>query len=198
MSLDPILTALLRDPLPLTTVLLPPGAGGIPAVPGLYTWWTVPAGLPTVAGPPHPTVPDLRLLYIGIAPSSTTSRSTLRSRVAGHHIRGNIRGSTLRRSLATLLAADLDLHPYFRDPKVCLPAVEEDQLRAWQHDHLRLTWAEHPTPWTVEAMVIAALTPPLNLEHNQGHPFYAPLSAARAAFRAQAQQGSGTPPSAPL
>lgn len=68
-----------------------------PSAPGLYAWWASPAVLPDLVGRAHPTVQDLRLLYIGLA-------AKLRSRLASNHLRRS-GSSTLRRTLAGLLLA---------------------------------------------------------------------------------------------
>ena len=48
----------------------PIGAGDVrarvPAAPGLYAWCASPAVLPALSGPSRPSIPDLRLLYVGI------------------------------------------------------------------------------------------------------------------------------------
>lgn len=72
---------------------------GPPETGGLYSWWiTDPTALPTF--PLKPRQDGLSLLYVGIAPSRVTSSQTLRSRVLGERIRGNLCNSTFRRSLA--------------------------------------------------------------------------------------------------
>lgn len=70
----------------------------VPAVPGLYAWCANPSILPTLPGTPHPSIPDLRSLYIGIA-------TRLRNRLASNHL-GRTGRSTLRRTLAGLLLDD--------------------------------------------------------------------------------------------
>jgi hypothetical protein len=51
-----------------------------PLAEGLYAWWAPPAILPELVGPAHSTVPDLRLLYVGLA-------TKLRSRLASNYLR---------------------------------------------------------------------------------------------------------------
>jgi len=79
-----------------------PNAGGLPESAGLYAWWMVPGLIPGVTGPSHPAQP-FELLYVGIAPKDAQSRATLRSRIRGQHLGGNIGSSTFRQSLAALL-----------------------------------------------------------------------------------------------
>src|SRR5689334_13032085 len=76
--------------------------GGLPESAGLYAWWVSPRAIPGVAGPAHPLQP-FELLYVGIAPKDAKSTATLRSRVRGQHLGGNIGSSTFRQSLAALL-----------------------------------------------------------------------------------------------
>ena len=92
---------------------------------------------------------------------------------------GNIAASTLRRTLAALLVDQLGLTPIARRSKVVLPKEQNTLLSNWQQQHLRLTWHVTKEPWTIEASVIAALGPPLNLASNQTHVFYETLSLAR-------------------
>lgn len=70
-----------------------------PVAAGIYAWWASPDVLPALAGPMHPSTPELRLLYIGIATKK------LRSRLAFNHL-GRSGSSTLRRTLAGFLLDD--------------------------------------------------------------------------------------------
>src|SRR4051794_5059599 len=76
--------------------------GGLPGSRGLYAWWVSPGAVPNVGGPAHPREP-FELLYVGVAPKGAQSTATLRSRIHGQHLRGNIGSSTFRQSLAALL-----------------------------------------------------------------------------------------------
>jgi hypothetical protein len=149
----------------------------LPKTGGLYAWWIAKNVLPVVPSTTHHN--GLDLLYIGIAPSGTSSTATLSSRVVGNHMRGNIAASTLRRTLAALLLDELKLTPLRRKTKVILPKEQNQLLSDWQQRHLKLTW--HPTskPWLLEHAVIAELAPPLNLAANNQHAFYTTLSLAR-------------------
>ncbi len=151
----------------------------LPKSGGIYAWWIARKRLIGVPANNHPTDAELDLLYVGIAPSGPTSGSTLRSRVVGNHMRGNIAASTLRRTLAALLIDELALKPIKTPTKVTLPKAQNSQLSTWQQEHLRLTWHAVAQPWLFEAAVIAQLRPPLNLADNETHPFYKTLSAAR-------------------
>ena len=159
----------------------------LPKAGGLYAWWVHKNALAGVPGNKHPSEQTLDLLYVGIAPSGVTSKSTLRSRIVENHMRGNIAASTLRRTLAALLIDELRLTPIKKGTKVILPRDQNAQLSAWQQTHLRLTWHATQRPWLIEAGVIAALHPPLNLADNGEHPFFPTLSAARMALQQAAR-----------
>src|SRR4051794_25700195 len=76
--------------------------GGLPNAPGLYAWWVLPDAIQGIEGPDHPTE-SMQLLYVGIAPKDNDSRASVRSRVRGQHLGGNVGSSTFRQSLAALL-----------------------------------------------------------------------------------------------
>ncbi|NEL55383.1 GIY-YIG nuclease family protein [Goekera deserti] len=64
---------------------------------------------------------------------------------------------------------------------------DEAHLSEWMNGTLRLTWAEHPEPWTVEAAVIDELQPPLNQADNTAHPAYEYVRQARRRWREAAK-----------
>ena len=130
-----------------------------PAVAGLYAWWASPEVLPALAGPMHPRLDDLRLLYVGIA-------TRLRSRLASNHLRRS-GSSTLRRTLAGLLLDDEHLQTRWTD-RVVLVDDDEIRLTEWMTTNLRVSWCEHPAPRDVEAAIIRTLRPPLNVDHATG------------------------------
>lgn len=165
-----------------------PDAGGLPEAPGFYAWWVTPGALPGVPRRPHPNADTkVDLLYVGIAPGSAMSRQTLRSRVLRNHFGGNTGSSTFRLSLAALLMDAEGYEPVATAKKCVLTAEDNRRLSEWQQANLALTWCEVPEPWTVEAAVIAEMSPPMNLAANGGHPFQATMSAARQGFRAAAR-----------
>ena len=151
---------------------------GIPVEPGFYAWWLIDrSALPDIPlddSPPH-------LLYVGIAPSRASSSATLRSRVLGNHVGGNLAASTFRRSLAALLWRREGWTPYVTAKRKLRFTTEDNAaLTAWQFEHLLLTWAVTTEPWQIEAQVIADLKPPLNVDHNSAHVFCATIKQARA------------------
>ncbi|RBY91057.1 DUF6884 domain-containing protein [Blastococcus sp. TF02A-30] len=134
--------------------------------PGLYAWWVDRTGAAELsAGLDHPVQPGL--LYVGKAgghrPSAEPSSSTLWGRVHGNHLRGNVRGSTLRMSLAAILGA------------AGAPVTEAD-LTAWMHAHLRVAVLPVPSELVgrLEDDLVGRADPPLNLA---GAPQSEPRSA---------------------
>jgi hypothetical protein len=119
------------------------------------------------------------LIYIGLA-------RNLRTRVGRNHYRGPSGSSTLRRALVALLLKPEGYTTRWTTDRVVPIDADEDRLSAWMREHLRVTWAKHPEPATVEAAVIAELGPPLNQDHNRTHPLHSMIAAARAAYRASA------------
>ncbi|MCW2583999.1 MAG: hypothetical protein JWQ53_2789 [Klenkia sp.] len=178
--MDTVIAALCAQP-----IRVDEARDAVPAAPGLYAWWGRFGALPGVSGPKHPSAP-VQLLYVGIAPSGSTSQATLRSRVVGDHIRGTTGSSTLRRSLAALLSEQQGWHSRWTTRPV-LVNRDELALSEWMTQTLQLTWAEHPEPWTVEAAVIAELEPPLNLADNTAHPLHGHVSDARRRWREAAK-----------
>jgi len=182
---EDVVAALLGDPVSVEAALARAGEGGLPAAPGFYAWWAAEGATAGAPHHPHPRRPELGLLYAG--PARPSSRGTIRSRVAGQHVRGNTSSSTFRLVLASLLREELALTPRATASKVVLDRDDDERLRDWQLRHLRLTWAEQERPWEVEAGVIALMRPPLNSAGNREHSFHPRVSSARAAFRAAAR-----------
>lgn len=161
----------------------------MPASAGIYGWYFDALPHPSVHGV-GTLVGPWSLLYIGIAPGRPGSASNLRKRLR-NHLSGNARGSTLRLSLGSLLADELGLTVVPASGKVSF-GTSEAILSKWMDDHARVTWVEHPEPWTVEAEVVRTLHVPLNRDHNHSHPFYRAMGELRAASRSPVR--SLTPP----
>lgn len=183
---EAVARALTSDPVALAVALGPAEAGGVPGAPGFYAWWAARGAIPGLPHHPHPRHLGLGLLYVGISPARPSSRGTIRSRVAGQHVRGNTSSSTFRFVLASLLLEELSLTPRRAASKVVLDRGDNDRLREWQREHLSLTWCVRELPWEVEGEVIALMEPPLNSAGNKAHPFYSRVRSARVAFRATA------------
>lgn len=148
-----------------------------PKAPGLYAWWSTE---PELLGIPGTPLADSFLYYVG----TTKTKRDLRKRLVTHAA-GKARSSTVRFTLAALgavLTTPLDAGR----GKVRLETDEEAELTTWIAEHFGVSWSESDNPGDIEASVIGALKPPLNLDHNSSHPMYATVKAARAAFRARA------------
>lgn len=138
----------------------------VPAIAGVYAWYFD-------AIPPHVPVDGCRvvdghaLLYVGISPRKPgadglkPSRQTMRTRVR-YHYRGNAYGSTLRLTLGSLLAAELDLQLRRVGSGARLTfSAGEEALSQWMSDHARVCWVETAIPWTLEHELIETLVLPL-------------------------------------
>jgi hypothetical protein len=162
----------------------------LPAEPGFYGWWSYQGALAGVPHVPHPLDGELSLLYVRISPARETSRQTIRSRVLGNHLNGNVGSSTFRFVLAALLVDALDLQPDLSGTKVALGAYDNRRLSTWQREHLLLTSCARERPWEIERDVIAQVAPPLNSAGNVAHAFFPTVRAARAEFRRRARVAS--------
>lgn len=165
----------------------------LPAESGVYAWWQTPGALPGVTAPAHPHEP-LELLYVGIAPDEPRpdkppSKSTIHSRVKGHHLADRLASSTLRRALAAFLWQEHGWQPTY-PRKVETPKEANRELTAWMKASLSLAFVEHPTPWSVEPGLIRSMRPPLNWKHNNRHPFRPELKRAGEAFRSAGKESA--------
>lgn len=189
--IDEVVDALLKPAVPLAEAVAAPAAGGMPAAPGVYAWWSPPGSLPDVVGPPHPTVRMLELVYVGIAPKGPGGQRTMRDRLLKDHAR-RTRKSTLRRGVAALLWEREAWTPTTTaDSRPTLDPPSEALLTAWMRENLALTWAVYDRPWDVEAAVIAQLSPPLNIENNVDHPLYGLVWRRRDWWTSAARRASG-------
>jgi hypothetical protein len=116
------------------------------------------------------------------------SRQTLRDRIKYHH-KGNAEGSTLRKTLGSLLSAELHLDLRRVGSGKRMTFVDgEKVLSAWMAQNAGVSWLVDPTPWILEAHLIAELDTPLNIDGNKHNPVYAQLTAARSRAVARARQ----------
>lgn len=166
-------------------------AGAVPDRPGLYAVYaSTPAWRELGLGDP----PDDRPLYVGKAEDSLVSRD-----LKTHFASGKTGRSSPRRSLAALLADELELvamprRPTNPEPRKWTHYALEDpgdgRLTKWMCAHLTLAvWAGPPGTRlaTVELEVMRAWLPPLNLT-GVTTPWTAPVRAARALLAQQAKQ----------
>jgi len=169
--------------------------------PGLYAWWVDGAGAQDLSAGLGLELPAGRI-YVGQAGASSSvatkpSASTLRSRIGRNHLGGKIRSSTLRRTLASILLGPLALMltgPRRLDPE------SEARLTAWMCAHLWIAvWPADSGRQLagIEAEVVAALRPPLNLDHMPPSELRQRLLALRAIVTAGISSRSGAPDPAP-
>lgn len=155
-----------------------------PAAAGLYAWWSAQPELLGIGGTPYG---DAFLYYVGKAEDSLRSRLTT-------HVEKTTRKSTERFTWASLGFREFGWVPGLKRGgetvrEVLIRDADEAALTEWMATHLTVSWSECPKPGKVEAQVIGLLKPPLNLDHNVGHPEYAKVKAARAEFRRVARGG---------
>jgi hypothetical protein len=163
----------------------------VPARPGLYAvhgtaavWRELGLGEPT----------DARPLYVGKAERSLASRD-----VATHFSTGKTGSSTLRRSLAGLLADQLALEGRPRNPakperfaNFGLEESGDGRLTSWMVSHLRLAvWPSRDGAILdlLETAVLAELLPPLNVA-KVSTPWRPQIRAGRRRLAAQAESWS--------
>ncbi len=156
----------------------------VPKKPGVYAWYfkQIPPNVPI--SDCH-KVEGLTLLYVGISPKAPPlngakpSSQNLHKRVR-YHMRGNAEGSTLRLTLGCLLSESLVIQlrrvgggsrKTFSDG--------EKVLSSWMTENAFVAWVECDEPWKHEEQIMPELSLPLNLQHNNEHPFYSSLKAIR-------------------
>jgi len=154
---------------------------------GVYGWW-FDHRLPLVPRGGCIEREGKHLLYIGIAPpkdgsKSRSARTPMQRRLWRNHLRGTVRVSTVRLSLAALLKRALDL-TFWRDSRnrVHMDRQQEDRLSDWMDQHAAISVVQHEEPWALEETLIRGGPPlPLNLSMS-GHPFRSTLSDMRRAL----------------
>jgi hypothetical protein len=166
-ELDAAMRALDTRPARIPAREWPRGARKIDC-PGLYSWWVGTAGAAQLSDGLGQPIAAGRI-YAGQTgatkwPSGTTGHATLASRIGVNHLRGRVRASTFRLTLASCLIAPLELE---RTGRRRLADESEHRLSAWIADHLEV--AVHPfddrdSLSHLEHGVLAELDPPLNLE----------------------------------
>jgi len=149
---------------------------------GVYGWW-FDEDLGTVPRDGCLRLDGKDLLYVGIAQPGERKgrpRAAAGNRLWRNHLRGSVRVSTLRLSLAALLSERLAL-TFFRDARgrVRMAKTDEDKLSTWLDQHAAISVAQHDDPRALERMLIAAgPSLPLNLD-GSWHPFRQTLSELR-------------------
>lgn len=163
----------------------------VPKKPGIYAWYfeQIPPGVP-IDG--CITLNGLTLLYVGISPKapplngSPPSSQHLHKRVR-YHMRGNAEGSTLRLSLGCLLkdVLGIQLRRVGSGTRKTF-STGEDVLSKWMDENAFVTWVECDEPWNHEEQIIPEISLPLNIQHNNNHPFYLDLKAIRSEAKREA------------
>lgn len=152
---------------------------------GIYAWYfhRIPDGVPTS----NCVVRNgATLLYVGIAPSLSSSSATLHSRLC-QHLRGNAYGSTLRLSLGCLLSQHLRIElRRTTSGRRRTFGPGEKILSDWIAANARIAFHVCSEPWRFEREIVNALSLPLNLEFNERHQFHDHLSQLRSTIRAHA------------
>jgi hypothetical protein len=136
----------------------------------------------------------LTLLYTGISPTHpptngrASSSQALRSRIKTHYV-GNAEGSTLRKTLGVLLAAEfgIELRRVGSGARMTF-GMGEQVLSAWMAENAFVHWVLHEQPWELERELIASLDVPLNLAGNTRNIFHATLTRIRADAVARARE----------
>ena len=159
----------------------------VPKFPGVYAWYfrNFPAEIPTDGCEVHQ---GLTLLYIGIVPKNLQSQRTLHDRIKTH-LAGNAESSTLRFSLGCILSTELKIQlRRAGSGKRKTFADGEKILDEWLANNAFVTWVIREHPWEIEKKIIQSVSLPINLKHNQSHPYHSILSEKRKAARELAQE----------
>jgi hypothetical protein len=145
----------------------------VPSEPGVYAWYfkQAPAQIDTTG---CYSIDGMTLLYVGISPKEPPSngrppsRSTLRKRLQTH-FRGNAEGSTLRKTLGCLLAAEtgFPLRRVGSGTRQTFTNPGERALDIWMGENAFVTWFACDRPWELEQEILSSGIPlPLNIQDN--------------------------------
>ena len=118
------------------------------------------------------------LLFLGSVPSKESSNANLRKSILNQHLKGNAHDSTLRLSLACLLKDQLGISLVQHGSRIFL-GDDEEILDEWLNKNVKIAYFVDEEPWIDKVDMIKELNLPLNIEHNQKHPFYATLKKLR-------------------
>ena len=144
----------------------------VPKAPGAYGWWfrTLPGA---VDGAGCEVRDGMTLLHVGISPTppppsgKRPASQDLHKRIRYHFggARGTADGSSLRKSLGVLLAAELvlELRRVGAGKQITL-AGGEAVLNQWMSEHTEVSWVVQPEPWVFEEELTSHLVLPLNLQ----------------------------------
>ena len=151
--------------------------------PGLYAWYASQPALDLLSASFGERI--YQPIYAGQAGANSAKAgiersATLYTRIRSNHLRGNLKASTFRRTLAPVLRKPLGLE---LDAPRRLSQASKDALTAWIAEQLEIVIAPHDDRSTlaaVEHAVLQALDPPLNLDQMLTTPVRARLKVLRA------------------
>ncbi|MEB7711653.1 hypothetical protein NGC32_02825 [Kluyvera cryocrescens] len=162
----------------------------VPATNGVYFWWfkDFPSCVPTEGCIEKD---GYTLLYVGISPDKKgkpSSKANLKTRIKTHYS-GNAEGSTLRRTLGVLLAAEshFPLRRVGSGTRTTFTHSGEQWLDRWMEQNAKVHWVAHDEPWVLEESLIGSIALPLNIQGNT-HAFKPLLSAMRSKAMAEAKR----------
>ena len=150
----------------------------IPKSSGVSFWYfrDIPSVVPTFG---CSTLNGCTLLYLGIAPDRTRRSASLFSSITRNY-RGNVEGSSLRRTLALLLQEKSRMPLLTASgARTVLTAGGKRWLDHWMDENTFVGWTEHPEPRLIEYELLRKLPLPLNTAHNGHHPFASVLKRMR-------------------
>ncbi|WP_156926578.1 GIY-YIG nuclease family protein [Cohnella panacarvi] len=102
------------------------------------------------------------VIYVGI------SNKSLRTRDYSSHFKGNARGSTLRKSLGSLLGLErIQSQNDMGKSRYKFTKSDEMRLSNWMVENIQLHFYTHPEPDLIEQELINFFKPPLNLKDNK-------------------------------
>jgi hypothetical protein len=155
--------------------------------PGLYAWWVDEVGAAELTrglAPGRDLNVSAGRIDLGQAgatkwPSGRANDDTLGRRIGEVHLRGRVRMSTFRWTLASILFDQLELRG---QAAMLINAPSEQALSDWMRAHLSV--AVHPhddrdTLGGLEHALLERLDPPLNLNHMQPSPIRARVADLR-------------------
>lgn len=178
-SLSQIQEALVRPSRQFAVTEILGSPTNVPSKRGIYAWWFANNSLPQVPSDSLWLDQERRgLYYVGIAPSGPgNSKRTLRDRLK-NHCHGPVKSSTLRTTLASLKAVDLNLTLARLDNgRRSIGNQGEQRLTKWMCEEALVSWVECEAPWEVEDALVANV--PLNIK-GATHGFVTDLRRLRA------------------
>jgi hypothetical protein len=152
----------------------------VPISSGFCFWYfrSIPSVVPT---DDCLTLNGCTLLYLGVAPDRASITNATLSNCVVRNYRGNVQGSSLRKTLGILLEGSSGF-PLLRAGSAegtTLTLAGERWLDDWMEENVFVGWTEHPKPWTLEYELLLKLSLPLNMSHNGHHPFASSLKTIR-------------------